>query len=143
MVLFFVIVNAAAKNDWKEQKIPNASCIEIVLMALLGCVTMPEITLLERLLGGVIVSVPMFLAAVFVKGSFGGGDIKLMAACGLFLGWKLLLSSFAIAVGIAAVYGVGKVIRGHSRRTQIPMGPFLEMGMLLGMLLEEITRKCS
>ena len=37
-------------------------------------------------MGGLAVSLPMYLMTLAVPESFGGGDIKLMAVCGLILG---------------------------------------------------------
>lgn len=42
--------------------------------------------LIDRLIGALIVSVPMLLLALAIPGAFGGGDIKLMAVSEHFLG---------------------------------------------------------
>lgn len=40
------------------------------------------------------------------SGAFGGGDIKLMAACGVFLGWRLTLVSTVLAILGGGIYGI-------------------------------------
>ncbi len=76
------------------------------------------------------VSVPLLLLAVFLPGSFGGGDVKLMAAGGLLLGARLILYAFAGGMMAAGVYCVILLMTGKAKRnTKIPMGPFLCAGM--------------
>lgn len=132
--LFFTVIHIAAMKDWQEHRIPDRCCMGIFLIATTGIVTMHEISLPERLLGSVIISVPMLILALCVQGAFGGGDIKLMASCGLFLGWKMILLSFVLAIVTAGVYALLLLWRGSGRYTQVPMGPFLELGMVLTVL---------
>lgn len=132
--LFLTLVNMAAVTDWKEQKIPDAFCMGIALLTIPACVILPETALPERISGGLAVSVPMLLLALCLKGSFGGGDIKLMAVCGLFLGRERILLSFIAGVMGAAVYGIFLLGSGCDRKTQVPLGPFLETGMIFGII---------
>ncbi|MDR4471144.1 MAG: A24 family peptidase [Nitrospira sp.] len=57
-----------------------------------------------------------------------GGDIKLMAMVGAFIGWRPAL--LAIMIGsFRSVVGVGLMALGIMRRDQyIPFGPFLAAG---------------
>lgn len=75
------------------------------------------------------------LIATLSKGGMGGGDIKLMAALGLWLGLKLTLLtvflSFVIGGAGSALLLAGK-IRG--RRDSIPFGPFMAVAAFISML---------
>jgi leader peptidase (prepilin peptidase)/N-methyltransferase len=71
----------------------------------------------------------------------GGGDVKLLAMIGAWMGWKalpfiILLSSLTGAV----IGGVSLVIARQGVRSRIPFGPFLALGAL-GFLFfgDEIT----
>ena len=61
----------------------------------------------------------------------GGGDIKLLAMIGAFLGWRavpvtLLLGSLAgTAIGVTLM-----LVQRRDRRTAIPFGPFLAIGAI-------------
>jgi leader peptidase (prepilin peptidase)/N-methyltransferase len=56
----------------------------------------------------------------------GYGDFKLFAALGAWLGWQLLLPVILIAALAGAVVGIALIsLRGRSRATPIPFGPFL------------------
>jgi prepilin signal peptidase PulO-like enzyme (type II secretory pathway) len=59
----------------------------------------------------------------------GGGDVKLMAAAGLYLGWKLILFSlFAGSVTGAAAGMILIVKKRAGLKSEIPFGPFLAFG---------------
>jgi leader peptidase (prepilin peptidase)/N-methyltransferase len=59
----------------------------------------------------------------------GGGDIKLLAMIGAFLGWQAVPVTLLIASLSGTVIGVGlMLLRRGDRRTAIPFGPFLAVG---------------
>jgi len=68
---------------------------------------------------------------VFRKESMGGGDVKLMALVGAFLGWKLALLTFFLAPFFGAFYGLAEKIR--TKDSAIAYGPFLVMGALVSL----------
>jgi leader peptidase (prepilin peptidase)/N-methyltransferase len=79
--------------------------------------------------GGLLMFASMVGSVVLGKESMGGGDIKLMAMVGGFVGWKMVLVSIFIGSVIGSAVGVPliafKVIK---RDTLIPFGPFLVAG---------------
>lgn len=133
-IFFFIItLTAAGCQDMKYMKIENKWSAILLGIGGLSCVTMPELTLVSRIVGLFCVSVPFLLAALLVQGSFGGGDIKLMAAGGLFLGWKAVLASAVIGIFFAGIWTGGRLIIGKLERKEcFPLGPFLCLGMALG-----------
>lgn len=72
---------------------------------------------------------------IFKKEAMGFGDVKLMAAIGAFLGWKLTLLSFFIAPFFGSFFGIIVLLRKKSHL--IPYGPFLSLGALLSLLYGE------
>lgn len=141
VLLFYISAVAAAVTDWRKHRIPDGCCAAIVWIAVLESFLGNGISLTERVLGGIVVSAPMFLLALCVKGSFGGGDIKFTAACGLFLGWKVMLESIVYAVGAAGAYAVFLLYRGKGRRTCFPLGPFLIFGMTVELFYRKYVLK--
>ena len=81
-----------------------------------------------------IVSMPLFFIAVMWPGSFGGGDVKLMAICGILLGSKGILHAIWIALLEAVMYCVWLLVLGKGRKTVISFGPFLCLGVILTLL---------
>lgn len=129
---FFILLTAAAYRDFKERKIPDRLVAGILIAAAAGLFLGQEPDIASRALGAFAASVPMLLAALVRPGAFGGGDIKLMAACGLFFGAEGIFLSFFYSLLLAAAYGICQAVyKKESLRNEIAFGPFLAMGMLL------------
>jgi len=109
--------------------LPNAA--DAALGFLAGGVPLLLINLLSKL--------------ILKKEGMGGGDMKLMAMAGIFLGWKLVLLSLLLAVYLGGVTGLVIVLRKRFRQptkqdaqqkgtgTYMPFGPFLAMGCYAAM----------
>ena len=82
--------------------------------------------------GGLIYITGLMGNAIFRKESMGGGDVKLMAMLGAFLGWKLALLTFFIAPFFGAVVGI--VLKIRKGESLIPYGPFLSLASLIALL---------
>ncbi len=85
--------------------------------------------------GGVIYMLGLLGDIVFKKESMGGGDIKLMAMVGAFLGWKLALLAFFIAPFFGAIFGIIEKIR--TKDSAFAYGPFLVMASLVSLFWGE------
>ena len=58
----------------------------------------------------------------------GGGDIKLLAMLGAFLGWKSLFFILFVSSLLGAVVGVSAMImKGQDMKYAVPFGPFLSI----------------
>nr|WP_269141901.1 A24 family peptidase [Lientehia hominis] len=133
--LFFSALIVTALIDADTMEIPDGCCIALTALAAVSVFTMGGTSILSRIVGMVCVSVPMLLVTLIVKGAFGGGDIKLTAAAGLLLGWKLMLISGAIAVFLGGGYGIYLLASGKKKRKDhFAFGPFLCAGMAVGIL---------
>lgn len=65
--------------------------------------------------------------------AIGGGDVKLMAACGLFLGWKLIIIAFLSGCVLGAVIHVIRMkVSGEDH--VLAMGPYLSVGVFIAAL---------
>ena len=64
----------------------------------------------------------------------GGGDIKLAAVIGFFLGWPNGLLAVFLGCLLGAVTGIALVLaRVKGRKDAIPLGPYLAAGTMLAM----------
>ena len=97
--------------------------------------------LLIRLIGAVAGGLALWLiavigSAILRKTAMGGGDIKLMALNGLFLGaWPELVLVIAFSAFSGAIVGSALIISGRkSRQSPIPYGPFLAGAAVLVLL---------
>ena len=67
-----------------------------------------------------------------------GGDIKLMGAAGLFLGWKLILLALIVGSVVGAIISlILLAAKKAGRKTMIPFGPFLSLGIAVAALFGE------
>lgn len=97
----------------------------------------------ESLLGGLICGggtlILIYLIELLVKKEvMGGGDIKLFAMVGLFLGVKYGLLTVLLSVYVGAIYGVYTIIyskiKNKEYNSMIPYGPFISIGALITVL---------
>jgi len=72
------------------------------------------------------------LIAVVSRGGMGGGDIKLAAVMGAFLGWPAIAFALLVAFTAGAAAGVALIATGRrSRKDAIPFGPALAAGAVV------------
>ncbi|HEX3012196.1 MAG TPA: prepilin peptidase, partial [Syntrophomonadaceae bacterium] len=82
------------------------------------------------------------LIAVLSHGGMGGGDVKLVAAIGAFVGLKGALLAFIISSLAGGIWAAGLLILGKAgRKTELRFGPFLSLaGCLTYMYGPELLR---
>lgn len=135
-LLACAVLYAIACHDAATQEIPdelNAALGAFALVFVLaqGVLHGGWAALAARHIAGALcVSVPMLLLCLAVPGGFGGGDIKLMAAAGLLLGWSQAFVAAFLAVLSGGAYAAYLLARGRAgRRDHIAFGPFLCAGI--------------
>lgn len=64
--LVCLILAAIAYTDFKTMRIPNRMTAALLIPAFLSLVTEPGITLLSRAMGGLAVSLPMYLSLIHI-----------------------------------------------------------------------------
>ncbi len=65
----------------------------------------------------------------------GGGDFKLLAAIGAWLGWQMLLPVILFASAVGAAVGIFLIVfRSHAPQKPIPFGPYLAGGGWIALL---------
>ncbi len=72
---------------------------------------------------------------VFKKEAMGGGDVKLLAMIGAFLGWQLV----ALTIFLSALSGsiVGLIIKLKKGESYLPYGPYLALGAVISLFWGE------
>lgn len=72
------------------------------------------------------------------KGAMGGGDVKMFAMIGAFLGPADALRALFWASLIGTLVGVGLMIaRRHQRGQPLPFGPFLALGAIVALIVSQ------
>ena len=119
--------------DWRTYEIPFG--INVFLFVLGVAMTILDRgNLAEHLIGMICVSGLLGILYLLTGGrAIGGGDIKLMFACGLILGWKLILLAFFLGCIIGSVVHIIRMSVKKAGR-MLAMGPYLSAGIFLAAL---------
>lgn len=135
ILIYLGILLVVALIDWDTQIIYDRFHLMIVILAMLNMWFFQAHSWKDCLLGAVIVAGPMFLLALVIPGAFGGGDIKLMAASGLFLGTASIVCAMFFGLLTGGAYGAWMLKSGKlGRKDQFAFGPFLAFGLAIATL---------
>lgn len=119
--------------DARTFEIPNGISLSV---ALLGLVSLLRGQAAVHLIGALVVSVPFFALWWLTGGAgLGLGDVKLMAAAGLFLGWPCTLLALLVGSVSASVLHLWRMRRGAGRK--LAFGPYLAFGIWFAALYGE------
>ena len=116
--------------DWRTYEIPPGINTFLFILGVAAAV-LDRGNLLSHLAGMVCVSGFLGILYLISRGrAIGGGDIKLMFACGLILGWKLIILAFLLGCIIGSVIHLVR-IRVQGEGHVLAMGPYLSAGIFL------------
>ena len=131
------ILLSVALIDAETQLVPDRLNLALAVCGVVGTLLSPA-GWLPHLIGAFCVSVPMLLLCLAIDGAFGGGDIKLMAAAGLFLGWQNTLLAMFLGILGGGLYGIWLLAAKRAdKKDHFAFGPFLCAGIVIAMLFGE------
>lgn len=137
-ICLFLILTVAVYTDITTRMIPNGLTLTGLGIGLFIRLAMPELPMWEYMLGGLMGFVLIFGIAVLSRGGIGGGDVKLFAVIGVFLGWEGFLLSLAFSSFIGVLYGMAFIITGKANQyTPIPFAPSILTGTIFAYLFGE------
>ena len=125
--------------DLYHQIIPDVISIPGIGVGLLGALIIPHITFFNSLLGILLGGGSLFVVATFYQWLFkregmGGGDVKLLAMIGAFLGWDAVILTILLSSLIGSITGIIiMVLKGKDFKYAIPFGPFLSLGAVIAL----------
>lgn len=132
VLLYLGILLVVALIDWDTQIIYDRFHIFICILAIAHMYLASDYSLKNHLLAAVIIAGPMLILALIIPGAFGGGDIKLMAASGLFLGTASIVCAMFFGLLTGGLYGAVMLKTGKlGRKDQFAFGPFLAQGLMI------------
>ena len=134
-VMVLAVLGLISYRDAKTSEIPDALNLSLLVLGLVAMVVQAEPGWLSRLIGSVAVSGPLLLLVMARPGSLGGGDVKLMAAAGLLLGWQNVLLAASIGILLAGAYALWLMTaKQASPKDRFPFGPALCAGIAVAFL---------
>ena len=134
--LLFSALITLSVIDFRTYEIPLGINIFILALGLIRVVT-DYANWPRYVIGLLCVSGVLFLIYWFSHGrALGGGDVKLMAACGFLIGWQLILIGFVAGCIIGSVVHLLRMkISGEGH--VLALGPYLSIGVMAAVLWGE------
>ncbi len=136
LCLLFSILVVIAGIDWFTFEIPIELNIGILCLGVIKTI-LDYRNWVEHVIGFFAISFFLLLLYVLSKGrAIGGGDVKLMAVAGLFIGWKNIVLAFFLGCILASVIHVIRM-KLSGEKAMLAFGPYLSVGIFIGALWGE------
>jgi leader peptidase (prepilin peptidase)/N-methyltransferase len=132
-LLFAALLIYAAVTDIKRREVGDWVCVFLLIISLIGSG--------GSFWGAVITALPFFIPALVKSGAIGGGDVKLMFACGAVLGVWGGLGQTVIALSLVVVFSLVILIKKGlkaCKKTALPLAPFLCAGGIASYIITKM-----
>ena len=138
-IIYFIFISSLLVItfiDIDHQIIPDVITLPGIPIGLAVSFVLPAITFKTSMLGmlaggGSLWVVAWSYSLITRKEGMGGGDIKLLAMIGAFIGWKgVIFTIFAASVAGTFVGLTVMLVKGKNLKFAIPFGPFLSIGAM-------------
>jgi leader peptidase (prepilin peptidase)/N-methyltransferase len=132
MVVLFAI-------DLEHHLLPNVITLPGIAIGLISSAVLPP-GLVDALIGAAIGGGVLWLIGeAYYRYSghegMGGGDVKMLAMIGAFLGWKLVLVTLVLSSFAGSLIGVAVIaLKRGGMKYALPYGTFLALGALVASL---------
>ena|SRR6266498_3545849 len=134
-LIFLCGLVAITGIDLERQIIPDVITLPGIATGFVLNLATGRVSWLDALLGILVGGGIFFVIILISPAGMGGGDLKLGAMMGAFLGWQLGLLAILLGVLSGGVVAVCLLALGRKgRKDAVPFGPFLALGGALSML---------
>ena len=145
--LIYIILSSAliiiAFIDLNEQIVPDVISLPGIIIGFILSFFVPYISFINSALGvvvggGIILIIGLAGSVIFKKEAMGGGDVKLAAMIGAFLGWRYMVISLFLGFFLGALAGIFLILSKIKRKEDmVPFGPFIALGSIITLLCGE------
>jgi len=145
--LVYIILSSAliiiAFIDLNEQIVPDVISLPGIVIGFILSFFVSYISFINSALGvvvggGIILIIGLGGSVIFKKEAMGGGDVKLAAMIGAFLGWRYIIISLFLGFLFGALAGIFLIMAKIKKREDvIPFGPFIVLGSFITLLWGE------
>jgi len=145
--LIYIILSSAliiiAFIDLNEHIVPDVISLPGIVIGFIISFFVPYISFVNSALGvvvggGIILVIGLVGSVIFKKEAMGGGDVKLAAIIGAFLGWRYIIISLFLGFFLGALAGIILILSKIKKREDaIPFGPFIALGSIITILWGE------
>ncbi len=129
--IFTAVLIVITFIDLDHQIIPDVLTLPGIPVFFLLAVFVVQIPWMEAAIGlliggGVLLAIALAYEFITKREGMGGGDIKLLAMIGGFLGWKSLIFILLFSSLLGAIVGIAAMmIKKQDMKYAVPFGPFL------------------
>jgi leader peptidase (prepilin peptidase)/N-methyltransferase len=145
--LIYIILSSAlviiAFIDLNEQIVPDVISLPGIVIGFIVSFFVSYMSFVNSALGvvvggGIILIIGMAGSVIFKKEAMGGGDVKLAAMIGAFLGWRYIIISLFLGFFLGALAGIFLIMaKIKSKEDTVPFGPFIVLGSFITLLWGE------
>lgn len=145
--LIYIVLSSAliiiAFIDLNQQIVPDVISLPGIVIGFIISFFVPYLSFINSALGiavggGIILIIGIAGSVIFKKEAMGGGDVKLSAMIGAFLGWRYIIISLFLGFFLGALTGIFLIMaKIKSRDDLVPFGPFIVLGTLITLLWGE------
>lgn len=145
-LIYIILLSALiiiAFIDLNEQIVPDVISLPGIVIGFIISFFVPYISFINSALGvlgggGIILIIGLAGSVIFKKEAMGGGDVKLAAMIGAFLGWRYIIISLFLGFFLGALAGIFLILsKIKSREDVVPFGPFIVLGSFITLLWGE------
>ncbi len=117
--------------DLHHRIIPDELSLSGIVLGILATLLTGDISWHDSVIGavsggGIFFAIAYFYEMVAKREGLGGGDVKLLAMIGAWLGYQSILIVIILSTGIGSIVGVGVMFfQKKDLKASIPFGPFL------------------
>ncbi len=138
-ILFYVYaICCSSVEDILTMRIPDIFSLTVFLSGFFFHLTETHIKLLlTHIIAAIIIFIILTVVSVLSKGGIGGGDIKIISASSVLIGFSQTLSAFCIASILSAIMCIALVLvqkfclKRKKTLRSLPFGPFYAIGLLI------------
>jgi leader peptidase (prepilin peptidase)/N-methyltransferase len=138
---WFAILTVGLATDLDQRLLPDILMLPVIPLALVYAVSgrnpLVGAEVVPAILAAVVLPLALYLPSIpFGAGAFGTGDVKLLLGSGLMLGLVRAVSGLLFGLVVAGlVLAALLATRRIGRRSYVPFGPFLIIGIFWAVLI--------
>lgn len=137
-VIFFCGLMVCSLIDLEYQIIPDKVILLMLLTGTALLALQSEQLLMSGFIGGIVGFSVLLAIAIISRGGMGGGDVKLAAVLGLYLGWPKILLALMLAFFIGSLTGMVLMFgQKKSIKSAMPFAPHLSAAAMIALIRGE------
>lgn len=137
--LVIVLMSIGAAVDIRKKIIPDWTNMAIFVTAIASGLLTEKVPWADRIFGMLVVAAFMTVVNLIIKDAFGGGDIKLVMASGMYYGLKIVMYGAIYGIILSGIYGIILLIsKKKNLKDRFALGPFLVVGIIFTWVMEYV-----